>query len=403
MGKPLLTRNALLRANHENFGHPGLVFDKIHAIRNSNGSTVTLDSAQPLIHEIRTSLLNMKNLYRTWFERVPEKRPGAALNVFFRELSMGLGASGARDIGFLFHHTYGTPYIPGSSIKGAVAHYCRTVHGGRPDGAHFRTDGWLYRKIFGSQENFAELKNELMNPSECQGSIIFHDAFLIPDQQPANANMALLDCPPFEDCIKLDVMTPHNTKYFAQKCAPNGMEDPVPVYFFRTSGWFLFHVSVLPINDADAANVEQIALRFLAETLITYGLGSKKSSGYGIAWALNSPDGRIQWEWEAANRADPSKSSGAQSNSAHSYESLRVHDRLKVRRVPDPTGKGRNWCASVDSPYVSGRMPDSIVGQYGDGEEFELEIGALLKNNTVNWKPVSEDSKSGTNGTNMRK
>ena len=42
---------------------------------------------------------------------------------------VGLGCDSVLETGITLHHTYGTPIIPGSALKGLASHYCHTVWG----------------------------------------------------------------------------------------------------------------------------------------------------------------------------------------------------------------------------------------------------------------------------------
>lgn len=174
-------------------------------------------------------------------------------------LVVGLGGESVLETGLTLHHTYGTPVIPGTALKGLAAHYCDSVWGAarsefkRETGAHYLT-------LFGTTED--------------SGHIIFHDAWITPANLGAS-NQGLV----------MDVMTPHHSEYYMaepndNEKAPTDFDDPNPVAFLSVTGEFRFAVSC----DADSEEGKKwanLAMTLLTEVLMSWGVGAKTSSGYG--------------------------------------------------------------------------------------------------------------------------
>ncbi len=159
------------------------------------------------------------------------KRFCAELKVNGR-LVCGLGARGTLDTGVSLHHTYGTPLIPASSVKGVLRR-------------HLPPDETAERVLFGA-------------PGEA-GMIQWQDAWWNP----------------FVDGgIELDVITPHHKEYQTGKAPPTDFDSPNPVHFLSFWGDFLF------AGEGPAEWIDYLK-QHLRHTLAHYGLGAKRTSGYG--------------------------------------------------------------------------------------------------------------------------
>ncbi len=104
-------------------------------------------------------------------------------------LLTGLTGGGALETGCAISQTYGMPYLPGSSIKGAVRAWAEKTLPGEVD---------VRREIFGIEPNEEY-------PGGLSGSIVFHDAWWIP----ASGGGSHKDKPFAED-----VVTTHHSDYY---------------------------------------------------------------------------------------------------------------------------------------------------------------------------------------------
>ena len=132
-------RNEITKlASRRNLGHhPGLLLqryligegvdpnqrrDLLNAAKQAAGSTI--------LYTLYVDAFNR------WKDSFPENglHPAETLQTEGR-LIVGLGSENVLECGLRLHHTYGTPIIPGSALKGLTAHYCRDVWGQRRSSA----------------------------------------------------------------------------------------------------------------------------------------------------------------------------------------------------------------------------------------------------------------------------
>ncbi len=163
----------------------------------------------------------------------------------------GLGREHPIENGFAWHPILGTPYLPGSSVKGLVRNWAETW---------LKAESSAVAQIFGG------------NRSAHVGSVIFHDA---------------LPTKPIQ--LNADVMTPHYGPYYEGKrdnCgnleAPADWHSPVPIPFLTVadSQPFLFLVSPRTTSQQNKADCQQVAT-WLTDALQELGAGAKTAVGYG--------------------------------------------------------------------------------------------------------------------------
>lgn len=158
----------------------------------------------------------------------------------------GMGREHPVENGFAWHPTLGTPYLPGSSVKGAAKAWAN----------HWaERDDQLVARIFGSPGQ----------DSKDTGSIIFFDAI-----------------PWAPVRLEADVMTPHYAPYYqGQGCPPPAdWHSPTPIPFLTVAAGQGFLFAVAPRRAADAADVP-VVLQWLEEVLSCLGVGGKTAVGYG--------------------------------------------------------------------------------------------------------------------------
>ena len=181
----------------------------------------------------------------------------------------GLGASNVLETGITLHHTYGVPYIPGSSLKGLCSHYCDEVLGELDkkfkcidkkkdctcrDKNNCECGGELHAIIFG-------------NTDSC-GCIDFHDAWITPESLK-------------NGCLLRDVMTPHHAKYYEGGSPPTEYDSPNPVSFLSVSGKFLIMLSCRD-ESSNAKKLISLVWKILGLALQNAGIGGKTAGGYGF-------------------------------------------------------------------------------------------------------------------------
>lgn len=159
----------------------------------------------------------------------------------------GLGRNHPVENGFAWHQTLGTPYLPGSSVKGITRSWA-TV--------------W--------EEESAEIINRIFGPrgsdSPSVGSVIFLDA--VPSGQ---VN------------LKEDVMTPHYGPYYQGSEPPADWHNPVPIPFLVVDSKQDFLFGLLPRQPQDSQDKEDClkASKWLKDALKYIGGGAKTAVGYG--------------------------------------------------------------------------------------------------------------------------
>jgi CRISPR type III-B/RAMP module RAMP protein Cmr6 len=163
-------------------------------------------------------------------------------------LVIGLGIQHVLEIGFMFHRSYGIPYIPGSSLKGLTKSYLSAVNKEN------------LNQIFGQEKKEGD--------SGFSGNVVFWDSF------PTNWFS--------KNFLEEDIMTPHFGDYYTQQKLPTTNMAVIPISFLRIKQgtcWNFRVSSRLPGQEYQSL-VEQ-AKGYLEEALKETGLGAKTALGYG--------------------------------------------------------------------------------------------------------------------------
>lgn len=207
-------------------------------------------------------------------------------------LLVGHGNSSAIDVGLSVHHTWGVPFIPGSALKGLVAHYVEANYGpSDPSKAPWdqlgpereralyqgvtwngsrieRGPGEIYRALFGAPDASTDdaMQEHELRAGATPGLVTFHDALYVPDSTENNQPFAA------------DVLTVHQKDYYDSSGghAPSDYDSPNPVAFvtIRPKTRMLFALSGLP-------EWTSLAEKLLRDALEHWGVGGKTSAGYG--------------------------------------------------------------------------------------------------------------------------
>lgn len=172
----------------------------------------------------------------------------------------GMGIDHPTENGFLWHHTLGVPYLPGSSIKGMLRGFLSEFS----EKSFYDKDKIIY--IFGN-ENEEEREDRLQS-----GNFVFMDA--IPIEKPE---------------LTIDIMTPHQKDWYESKSPnidnpdslPADYHTPVPVSFLAVKKiTFLF--GILPrIRSEENISLLSDLITQLEMALDYVGIGSKTGTGYG--------------------------------------------------------------------------------------------------------------------------
>ena len=187
-------------------------------------------------------------------------------------LYIGLTTGSTLETGIQTHHSYGMPYLPGSSIKGAVRHYAE--QNGIPPA--------YLEELFGSDSDTGEVS----------GALVWHDAWWLPLNGRERPYIS-------------EVITVHHQDHYNGKTSQaDGSESPIPNPQIATGGAYYFVIEGAP-------DWTRYALGLLNATLEHQGLGSKTASGYGYFRSDNNAAydkiiEKIHNDWKKAGlQSDP--------------------------------------------------------------------------------------------------
>jgi CRISPR-associated protein Cmr6 len=184
-------------------------------------------------------------------------------------LFIGLTGGGMLETGCAISHSYGVPYIPGSSIKGVVSAFARASAFGS---AHPE----VCDELFG-----AEPTDE--NPAGLAGLIAFHDAWWVPGSAPTP--------------LVQEVVTTHHLDYYGSEgmTPATDLDSPIPNAQIGVRGSFLFVLEGL--IDGPLAWLH-LTGEMLVAAMSNVGVGAKTRSGYGFfesSVSASNPQYRCAW------------------------------------------------------------------------------------------------------------
>lgn len=360
-------RESLLEVSREKGAHPGLLLSRFLRIPVQDEEKEHPEERLNLFRAVQTAQQSteLQQLYQLAFTRRQQALQDATQTwvTVHGRIIIGLGEESVLETGITLHHTYGVPILPGSALKGLAAHYCDQVWGAQhpefkkevyEEGHEKPRSGQHHQILFGTNEN--------------SGHIIFQDAWIRPDSLIA-PNQGLV----------LDVMTPHHSEYYMAKdeTAPTDFDSPTPLLFLSVAG--TFHIAVsCDVTDANGKAWELRALHLLTQALATWGVGGKTNVGYG-------------------RMSTPSQTSPFDGKEQQTTQLIgpryKVGERITVRRVEDPKGKGRVWFQADDG--LKGRVTQGDEPLVQMGETVSLWIAAVSKdsyNFSANPPPSSQRS-----------
>lgn len=155
----------------------------------------------------------------------------------------GLGRAHPVENGFAWHHTLGTPYLPGSGLKGALLGWARM------------TGNTNWQDRFGTAGQ--------------AGDLVFLD--MLPVQPPR---------------LCVEITTPHYNDYYQSPQnppAPGDWSDPMPIPFLAVERAQNWQCAILPRPGTGPwDNAFRTQLRdFVVDALSWLGVGAKTAVGYG--------------------------------------------------------------------------------------------------------------------------
>jgi CRISPR-associated protein Cmr6 len=174
---------------------------------------------------------------------------GGAVRVY-RTISRfvtGTGNEHPVENGFTWHHTLGTPFLPGSSVKGILRNWAEQwwAESGQSD---------IIEHLFGPRSG-----------EKSAGNLIVFDALPVKPVQ-----------------LEIEVMTPHYGPYYQSEGETNPPADwysPVPIPFLTVAAAqsFVFGLAPRPGTKVDI----DLVFGWLDQALAKLGAGAKTASGYG--------------------------------------------------------------------------------------------------------------------------
>jgi CRISPR-associated protein Cmr6 len=306
--------------------------------------------------------------YARAFERWRSSFAGTSVRLveltLVSRLLVGHGNASATDVGLEVHHTWGVPTIPGSALKGLLAHYVDAVYGPsdpslrpweQPDSdeqARARLQGttWdkqriqrgpgdVFRTLFGAPDADEDgtWRDRGIAAGATVGSVVFHDALYIPGSAPENR------------AYSTDVLTVHQKEYYGSlgKTWPCDYDGPNPIAFLtvRPQTKLLFALSDLRGGNGECVN---LAMRLLLDALREWGVGGKTTGGYG----------RLLSDDELAKQRTRSTASEVSPGPKH-----KTGERITVIRVEDAKGKPKF------------RAPDGLLGHFAGEDPPGMDVG----------------------------
>lgn len=229
--------------------HAGLWFDKYcNEWRKGKGGTWTLSNVggdNPKHDWIRTLVggkvgspdLIKEHAFRL-IQLVNHRDGKYAIFTTNSRFATGLGRSHPVENGFAWHPTLGTPYLPGSSVKGLALAWARN-----------NMNVEVVQALFGNPNN--------------AGSVCFLDAIPITTVQ-------------LED----DIMTPHYAGWDSRK-PPGDWMSPTPIPFLTTAKGTSFFFGIVPCRDVISSEDVEKVMDCLHSALQYIGGGAKTAVGYG--------------------------------------------------------------------------------------------------------------------------
>ncbi len=165
-------------------------------------------------------------------------------------LVTGMGLNHPVENGFLWHHTLGIPYIPGSGIKGLVRAWAEHWEGAETD---------IVRRLFGGS-----------GKDPVAGNIIVFDALPVSAVE-----------------LYAEVITPHDGGWRIKEdqggeisSTPSDWVSPVPIPFLAVKPGTDFQFAFAPRRGAQEGDL-QLAAGYVEHALEYMGIGAKTAIGMG--------------------------------------------------------------------------------------------------------------------------
>ena len=193
-----------------------------------------------------------QNAYQRWREATGNELRFKQLELALEQrLFIGLTGGGMLETGCAISHSYGMPYIPGSSLKGVVRAHVRASPFGE-------THPQMLAELFGTDADPRGPHTEGLS-----GLVVFHDAWWVPGSADK----------PFVE----EIVTCHHTGYYSSDggTEASDFDSPIPNAQIAVQGGFLFVLEGEPAW-------RELAAEMLRSALSQRGIGAKTRTGYGL-------------------------------------------------------------------------------------------------------------------------
>ena len=381
--------------------HLGLAYDAWAPTEEGDGK-VSDDNRRPWLEKLTDIAVSSDyaRSFERWKASFSATGDRLAELTLARRLLIGHSNTSAIDVGLTVHHTWGVPVIPGSALKGLVAHYVDATYGPvepgkkpweQHDDERARVDyqgvtwdrrriergpGAIYRALFGAPDarEDATMRERGFEAGAAAGLVTFHDALYVPGSIPDNKPFAA------------DVLTVHQKGYYddglrwaqwnehrrgqePEVGPPNDYDSPNPVAFLtvRPKCRLLLALS-------GPSEWTELAAQLLADALKNWGVGGKTAAGYGIGTV---------GEWKAPEPRRSKAEEAVANMEKHGKDAL-SGDIERWLREEAVTGPMRDLLSSA--PGATSKEHLEVVRALG--VKFELRAGwnKRLKNKKADEK-----------------
>jgi CRISPR-associated protein Cmr6 len=214
-------------------------------------------------------------------------------------LVIGAGYPSFIENGFMFHHVYGIPYIPGETLKGLartvfILSVAEAIKGetklSKIEEELSEEDEGISQQIPKkisiildnyTIENPVETFRKIFGSKKRRGQVIFFDAY------PVKFNPS--------EHFEAEIMNSHYGDYYQSGKAPADWLSPNPIHFLALKEGIDFEFSLglallEPMEDNEEKLLLTTARKLLEVGLKNFGVGNKKRKGYG--WFSDKTIGR---------------------------------------------------------------------------------------------------------------
>lgn len=180
-------------------------------------------------------------------------------------LVTGIGQVSPAEVGMVFDRNMGIPYIPASSVKGAVRYaYCiNYMRESDENDPYIESDNGK-TEFLTTEPGFTALFGTPDDKNPSKGGFCFMDAY-----------------PATSPVIKSDIMNPHFGQYYQGNSPPLETESPVPIKFLAVEKGLEFNFRGYFIKKGGAEPYKEKLINAFKTALEETGLGAKTAVGYG--------------------------------------------------------------------------------------------------------------------------